>query len=188
MRTRAPRRGSAPPDSRARTGRARSHGGGRATASGARRRVRSGSPRSTFSIQPLRVLEASAMQQLPLTYTLFTPAVVTSPKVCRDFVRSTLETHGLGELADTAALCTSELVTNVHQHVRGEVHLRATVEASGVRVAVYDGSVLPPCLEGRVGREAEGGRGLLLVASLADGFGVTPVKVGKGVWFQLNRG
>lgn len=42
--------------------------------------------------------------ELPLTYTLFTPAVVTSPKICRDFVRSTLETLGLGELADTAAL------------------------------------------------------------------------------------
>ncbi|MGW2642188.1 ATP-binding protein [Streptomyces sp. NPDC001348] len=126
--------------------------------------------------------------QRPLTYTLFTPAVATSPKVCRDFVRSTLQTLGLGDLADTAALCTSELVTNVHQHVRGEVHLRATVEAAGVRVAVYDGSHLPPRPQGRVGGDAESGRGLLLVASLADGFGVTGAERGKGVWFRLDAG
>ncbi|GAB2955831.1 ATP-binding protein [Streptomyces pseudoechinosporeus] len=126
--------------------------------------------------------------ELPLTYTLFTPAIVTSPKVCRDFVRSTLETLGLGELADTAALCTSELVTNVHQHVRGEVHIRTTVEYGGVRVAVYDRNPVHPCPQGRVGGDAEGGRGLLLVASLADGFGVTEVEPGKGVWFRLDCG
>ncbi|MFF6999218.1 ATP-binding protein [Streptomyces sp. NPDC008313] len=124
----------------------------------------------------------------PLTYTLFTPATVTSPKVCRDFVRSTLETLGIGELADTAALCTSELVTNVHLHVRGEVHLRTVVEPAAVRVAVYDESPEPPRPRGTVGAEAEGGRGLVLVAGLADGFGVTRTRTGKGVWFQLVRG
>ncbi|MGW0827862.1 ATP-binding protein [Streptomyces sp. NPDC002845] len=132
----------------------------------------------------LSALEASTME-LPLTYTLFTPAVVTSPKVCRDFVRSTLETLGFGELADTAALCTSELVTNVHQHVQGELHLRTTVEAAGVRVAVYDGTLVPPCPQGQVGSDAGSGRGLLLIASLADEFGVTRVERGKGVWFWL---
>ncbi|MEU4999849.1 hypothetical protein [Streptomyces sp. NPDC021622] len=42
--------------------------------------------------------------QLPQTYTLFTPASATSPKICRDFVRSALETLGLGHLAESAAL------------------------------------------------------------------------------------
>jgi anti-sigma regulatory factor (Ser/Thr protein kinase) len=123
--------------------------------------------------------------ELPLSYTLFTPAVATSPKICRDFVRSTLETLGFGDLADTAALCTSELVTNVHQHVRGEVHLRTTIEKKGVRVAVYDGSPRPPYPRGRVDRDAEGGRGLFLVEALAHGFGVARVSNGKGVWFWL---
>jgi anti-sigma regulatory factor (Ser/Thr protein kinase) len=125
--------------------------------------------------------------ELPLSYTLFTPATTTSPKICRDFVRATLETLGAAELADTAALCTSELVTNVHLHVQGQVHLRALVEATAVRVAVYDESPEPPHPRGRVGAEAEGGRGLLLVAELADGFGVTRTRTGKGVWFQLVR-
>nr|WSY52781.1 ATP-binding protein [Streptomyces sp. NBC_00886] len=114
---------------------------------------------------------------------------MTSPKVCRDFVRSALEAFGFGEVADTAALCTSELVTNVHQHVQGEVHLRTTIEEGGVRVAVYDRSPVPPSPWGRVGGDAESGRGLLLVASIADGFGVTRAGRGsKGVWFWLAAG
>ncbi|NGO41986.1 ATP-binding protein [Streptomyces ureilyticus] len=124
--------------------------------------------------------------ELPLTYTLFTHAVVTSPKVCRDFVRSTLETLGLGELAETAALCTSELVTNVHRYAEGDVHLRAAVEATHVRVAVYDGNVQLPSPR-RASAGDDGGRGLFLVTALSDVCGVTPTEGGKGVWFQLNR-
>lgn len=124
--------------------------------------------------------------ELPHSYTLFAPGSASSPKICRDFVRSALETLGLGELADTAALCTSELVTNVHQHAEGDVHLRAAVEATHVRVAVYDESRTLP-----TPRRAEGGdmdgRGLFLVAALSDVCGVTPTERGKGVWFQLNR-
>ncbi|MDQ1028376.1 anti-sigma regulatory factor (Ser/Thr protein kinase) [Streptomyces umbrinus] len=124
--------------------------------------------------------------EFPLTYTLFTPAVMTSPKVCRDFVRATLETLGLGELADTAALCTSELVTNVHRYAEGDVHLRAAVERTHVRVAVYDGSTRLPSPR-RAAAGDDGGRGLFLVTALSDVCGMTPTEHGKGVWFQLNR-
>ncbi|NGO14852.1 ATP-binding protein [Streptomyces sp. HC44] len=124
--------------------------------------------------------------ELPLTYTLFTPAVVTSPKVCRDFVRSTLETIGLGELADTAALCTSELVTNVHRHAPGDVHLRAAVARTHVRVAVYDGSPRTLSASRRTSPQDTGGRGLFLVTALSDLCGVMSTEQGKGVWFQLD--
>lgn len=124
--------------------------------------------------------------QLPQTYTLFTQASATSPKICRDFVRNALETLGLGHLADSAALCTSELVTNVHQHTKGDVHLRAAVAATHVRIAVYDGSVQLPSPR-RAPAEDTGGRGLFLVTALSDVCGVTPTGGGKGVWFQLNR-
>lgn len=124
--------------------------------------------------------------ELPHTYTLFAPASASSPKVCRDFVRSALVTLGLGHLADAAALCTSELVTNVHQHTKGDVHLRAAIAATHVRVAVYDGSDQLPSPR-RAPAEDEGGRGLFLVTALSDVCGVTPTGGGKGVWFQLNR-
>jgi anti-sigma regulatory factor (Ser/Thr protein kinase) len=128
----------------------------------------------------------SPSAELPQTYTLFTPANATSPKICRDFVRSALETLGLVHLADAAALCTSELVTNVHRHTKGDVHLRAAVAAAHVRVAVYDGSPQLPSPR-RASVEDEGGRGLFLVTALSDVCGVTPAGGGKGVWFQLNR-
>lgn len=73
----------------------------------------------------------------------------------------------------------------MHQHVRGEIHLRTTVEGKGVRIAVYDRSPVPPCSQAKVGEDAEGGRGLVLVEALAHGFGVTKVRDGKGVWFWL---
>lgn len=124
--------------------------------------------------------------ELPYAYTLFAPAGASTPKICRDFVRSALEALGLDHLADAAALCTSELVTNVHQHTKGDVHLRAAIAATHVRVAVYDGSEQLPSPR-RASAGDEGGRGLFLVTALSDVCGVTPTGSGKGVWFQLNR-
>ncbi|MEV0257943.1 ATP-binding protein [Streptomyces sp. NPDC050732] len=122
----------------------------------------------------------------PETYTLFTPGNAHSAKICRDFVQRTLQTLGIGHLGDTAALCTSELVTNVHQHTKSDVHLRAAVAATHVRIAVYDdGDRLPT--PRRPDAEEESGRGLFLVTALSDVCGVTPASAGKGVWFQLNR-
>ncbi|MFP3988732.1 ATP-binding protein [Streptomyces sp. E11-3] len=125
-------------------------------------------------------------RELPQSYTLFTPNNAKSPKICRDFVRSALETLGLTELADTAAVCTSELVTNVHLHAEGDVHLRAAIEPTHVRVAVYDGSARLPASRLTACNDT-GGRGLSLVAAVSDVCGVTPTEHGKGVWFQLNR-
>jgi anti-sigma regulatory factor (Ser/Thr protein kinase) len=129
--------------------------------------------------------------ELPQYYTLLAPNDASSPKICRDFVRSALATLGLGDLAETAALCTSELVTNVHQHAKGTVHLRTLVEPTHIRVAVYDECPdLPEYVpEPRRAPDGdEGGRGLFLVTALSDLCGVTQVTHGKGVWFQLNRG
>ncbi|MFD4477080.1 MULTISPECIES: ATP-binding protein [unclassified Streptomyces] len=124
--------------------------------------------------------------ELPRAYTLFAPADASSPKICRDFVRGALLTLGLAHLAEAAALCTSELVTNVHQHTKGDVHLRAAIATTHVRVAVYDASDQLPSPRSAP-TEAEGGRGLFLVTALSDLCGVTPAGGGKGVWFQLNR-
>ncbi|MEU6822928.1 ATP-binding protein [Streptomyces atriruber] len=120
------------------------------------------------------------------TYTLFAPGNAHSAKICRDFVHRTLETLGLGHLGDTAALCTSELVTNVHQHTKSDVHLRAAVATTHVRIAVYDGGDQLPTPR-RPDADQESGRGLFLVTALSDVCGVTPASAGKGVWFQLNR-
>jgi len=89
--------------------------------------------------------------------------------------------------ADTALL-TSELVTNAVQHVAGPVITLVVSCARGqVRVDVHDTSgVLPEMAD--VPADAESGRGLHLVASLADEWGYYRTPAGKAVYFTLAFG
>lgn len=128
-------------------------------------------------------------------YTLFCPSLDTTPRVARDFVASVLRSQQLGDLADDAALCTSELVTNACVHAKGtDAVLRLAVgePLAAVRVTVYDGDVQPPVL--REGCLDENGRGMRLVDALTEGrwgtesdaaHSVGPPPEGKGVWFEL---
>jgi anti-sigma regulatory factor (Ser/Thr protein kinase) len=123
----------------------------------------------------------------PLTYTLLAPAVATAPRVCRDFVRSALNASGLAGLADAAALCTSELATNVHLHAKGDIRLGLAIEPTRIRIDVHDGSDGLPTPRRPSGHDTHG-RGLFLVTALSDVCGVAPDSDGngKGVWFELN--
>ncbi|MEV7340598.1 ATP-binding protein [Streptomyces sp. NPDC093544] len=114
----------------------------------------------------------------------------TAPKVCRDFVRGVLLTLDREPLVMPATLCTSELVTNVHLHTKGTAMLRVQLTPVRIRVSVYDESHDPP-----VAPPAEAtacwGRGLALVAEVADLWGVAVDRAGrfaKGVWFELGEG
>ncbi|WP_328769992.1 ATP-binding protein [Streptomyces sp. NBC_00286] len=125
--------------------------------------------------------------QLTYDYSLFAPGDATAPKVCRDFVRAVLLTLDREPLVLPAALCTSELVTNVHLHSKGSTMLRFQLTPARLRIGVYDESRDPP-----VTPVAEAtacwGRGLALVAEVADAWGVAGDRAGryaKGVWFEL---
>ena len=124
----------------------------------------------------------------PHSCTVLLPSAAIAPKICRDFVTGVLELIGFGHLADRAALCTSELVTNAHRYAQGLVHLQFTADLTRVRVSVYDGNPVRPRL--RVATdEDQRGRGLGLVDALADAWGVTDSGFGlpvKGVWFELH--
>ncbi|WP_371578487.1 ATP-binding protein [Streptomyces sp. NBC_01314] len=130
--------------------------------------------------------------QLTHEYSLFAEADATAPRLCRDFVRAVLFTHDREQLVMPAALCTSELVTNVHLHTKGTAMLRVCLTPARLRVSVFDESADPPV----VVRPANGGaacwgRGLALVDEMADGWGVADGRAGrfaKGVWFELGLG
>lgn len=130
--------------------------------------------------------------QLTYEYSLFVPADVTSPRVCRDFVRAVLFTHDREPLVMPAALCTSELVTNVHLHTKGSAMLRIRLTPARFHVSVFDESPDPPLVaRPAAGRVACWGRGLALVAETADVWGVADERSGryaKGVWFELGVG
>jgi anti-sigma regulatory factor (Ser/Thr protein kinase) len=87
-----------------------------------------------------------------------------------------------------AALLTSELVTNAVQHAAGlVVTLVIACSGSQVRVDVHDTSrSLPEVTE--VPADAESGRGLQLVATLADEWGFYRTPAGKAVYFTLAFG
>jgi anti-anti-sigma regulatory factor/anti-sigma regulatory factor (Ser/Thr protein kinase) len=86
---------------------------------------------------------------------------------------------------DRAVLLANELVTNAVVHARTELRLRLELCGDWLHIAVHDGG---PRLLRLVSAnpEAEGGRGLRLVAELARAWGVQPdPDGGKVVWCTL---
>ncbi|MGP3773826.1 ATP-binding protein [Streptomyces sp. SDT5-1] len=90
---------------------------------------------------------------------------------------------------DTAELLLSELMTNAYRHAKvppgREIRARAFLDGA-LRVEVTDASPTLPVLR-TPSTEEESGRGLTLVALLADAWGAEPREggVGKVVWFEL---
>ncbi|URM90138.1 ATP-binding protein [Streptomyces sp. MRC013] len=109
------------------------------------------------------------------SYRLTAPNLPTTPKIARDWVVLVLRAANLPRLVEPARLCTSEVVTNAHRHSRTP-SITVEVALAGRRTAVLvhdDGPAgLPlPVPSGRYTGQ-EHGRGLLLVDSLADDWGV----------------
>ncbi len=90
--------------------------------------------------------------------------------------------------SEVAELLTSELVTNALVHTDHDAIVTATVGPNRLRVEVRDFVGRRP--KARVPNADDGthGRGLILVQSLADAWGVRAHGVGKAVWFELNDG
>jgi anti-sigma regulatory factor (Ser/Thr protein kinase) len=86
---------------------------------------------------------------------------------------------------DVVALLISEVVTNALRHGSPPVSLRAALRDSRLTVSVDDGSTRPPTQLDDTAWDAIGGRGLHLVESLSDHWGVSVNGVGKRVWFQV---
>ncbi|WP_324614276.1 ATP-binding protein [Streptomyces kebangsaanensis] len=99
---------------------------------------------------------------------------------------------GYPHLADDVALVASELVTNalLHGSLRDRlIRVRLAVTAAVLRVEVDDpGGKRLPCPRDAAGEE-QFGRGLTIVAALADDWGTGPrTGVGKTVWAQWGLG
>ncbi len=93
------------------------------------------------------------------------------------------------EETEVAELLLSELVTNALIHTRNGAVVTVTSAPARLRVEVRDfvtGQEPAPYVPNA--DDGTHGRGLLLVQSLADSWGVTTQALGKVVWFELNAG
>ncbi|MFM9596637.1 ATP-binding protein [Streptomyces scabiei] len=95
---------------------------------------------------------------------------------------------------ETLTLITAELAANAVTHGRvpgRDFEVRLTADAGTLRVEVYEtrAEQLPPACPHEPPGDAESGRGLLLVAGLADAWSITPRRhaPGKSVWAEVRR-
>ncbi|MFF7748211.1 SpoIIE family protein phosphatase [Streptomyces sp. NPDC007971] len=94
-----------------------------------------------------------------------------------------LSSWGLEEAAFATELMVSELVTNAIRYGRPPIRLRLIHQNSTLICEVYDSSGTTPHMR-RARIFDEGGRGLLLVAQLAERWGTRHDRVGKTVWAE----
>jgi anti-sigma regulatory factor (Ser/Thr protein kinase) len=108
-----------------------------------------------------------------------------APAEARRQVRAAIRAWDVRVDPDVAALLTSELVTNAIRHEPGPtVTVSIACSRGELRVDVHDTSRRLPVLAD-ASAEAEAGRGLMLVATLAADWGVCRRPVGKAVYFTL---
>ncbi|RDG39050.1 ATP-binding protein [Streptomyces corynorhini] len=132
------------------------------------------------------------------TYRLALPNTAAAPKVAREFVSSLLGINRHTLLVEDARLCVTEIVTNAHRHTATPfIRVHVTVDRKRVTVCVADDepwalpatASVPVPASGADSYGGVGGRGLLLVESLAWAWGAVVhggcVPRHKVVWFTL---
>lgn len=104
----------------------------------------------------------------------------------RHLMREWLSDWDLAAVDDQAQLLLSEIVTNALVHADSEVDVRIRRYPDCLRVEVRDSDPHPAINVGRLGEaQAEGGRGMMIVAALASAWGNSSSGRGKTVWFEL---
>lgn len=135
---------------------------------------------------PARAFTSSARQAAAASRRF--PGDASSAPSARRFAADILTAWGLSSAVDTARLLLGEIITNAVQHTVGDVRVRLDHDGRRLRVEVTDHSDRLPDLR-VVTAEAESGRGLFIVESLADRWGHEVVETGgKTVWFELSIG
>ncbi|MFI1934781.1 ATP-binding protein [Streptomyces sp. NPDC020330] len=130
--------------------------------------------------------------QLPYFRAAFYCRECRSIAVVRKFARKALVEWECEKRMNDVLLCVTELATNALRHGvppgRGfKVHIYLERIENALRVELHDsgdGEVCPA--DELPGAEDEGGRGLLLVAAVADKWGVGERNPGKIVWCEFD--
>ncbi|WP_267717200.1 SpoIIE family protein phosphatase [Streptomyces sp. CoH17] len=100
----------------------------------------------------------------------------------RRHIREQLAAWGLDSLLATTELLASELIGNVVRHAKGPLRLRL-LQTTSLICEVFDGSQTMPRIR-RAAETEESGRGLQLIAALAQRWGTRYTATGKCIWTE----
>jgi len=115
------------------------------------------------------------------------PMSPTSPAVARALAKYACETWDVGDIADSAQIVVSELVSNAVVHARTDLDVTLILRASYLVIQVRDRSKLcpPRPTSDRHTLAADHGRGLALIARLTSSWGHSVGPHGKTVWATI---
>ena len=138
-------------------------------------------------------MSRTAVEVGPRLIAFVLPGIPESVRVARYRVRAALGFHHLDQYASDAAIITSELVSNVIQHVCGDgtetvgVTLVRGRNPEAVTVIVSDSSPKGPAMR-ETPAGSERGRGLRIVEALSAHWGWYPEDGGKAIFAILAKG
>lgn len=112
------------------------------------------------------------------------PRRADSARAARAMARDACVGHVTAVVLEDVALVVSELVTNAIMHGDGEIQLRLQVDSGSIVVGVQDTGANRPQVPAD-GAGNESGRGMTLVAAVAQDWGVRALGDGKEVWCVL---
>lgn len=137
-------------------------------------------------------MQAAPQTTRPLQTHLELAALPSAVPCARGHVRAVALEWGLQELADTAELLASELVTNAIQasgtlRIAQTPVVRVWVSSDGISMVihVWDASAAMLVRQSATALDDEGGRGLLLVETLSKDWGTYRKAAGKVVWVMI---
>jgi anti-sigma regulatory factor (Ser/Thr protein kinase) len=113
------------------------------------------------------------------------PPAPASARVARERLRAFLGCWRDDDTRQAVELLTSELVTNAVLHARSKVTVHLEVTDERLRVDVDDESPSVPVRRDS-SADLPGGRGMLLLDSIAERWGVLSSAHGKSVWFEVS--
>jgi hypothetical protein len=132
-----------------------------------------------------QALRALASTDRAVVHTLRLAPHPTAPRAARRFVAQALEEQGLDDHVPAARVVISELVTSAAVHTQTSLELSVATWNWRVRLAVRDGSPIPPRVAA-AGTVGEHGRGLAIVDAFSAAWGALPTgRGGKVVWAVL---
>jgi anti-sigma regulatory factor (Ser/Thr protein kinase) len=123
----------------------------------------------------------------PVPDRLTLAASLDSARLARAYVRGRLAGQNDPDLVEAALVVVSELVTNAVRHAHPPITVRVVTDPTRLRIDVGDGVGTAPAPR-RLEVTAAGGRGLPLIAGLANRWGVTRTPGGKVVWAEFDVG